>query len=102
MSKANKTTSKFLSLILKHHPETKVEIQGHADERGTNNYNLGLGERRAQSVKKYLMALGIEKDRLYSISYGEERPFCKDSNQNCWWQNRRGHFLIATSQNDKG
>ncbi|MFQ5674212.1 MAG: peptidoglycan-associated lipoprotein Pal [Nitrospinales bacterium] len=77
------------------HPDVKIEIQGHCDERGTNNYNLGLGERRALSTKKYLMALGISQDRLFTISYGEERPFCTESNENCWWQNRRGHFLVS-------
>jgi len=80
---------------LKSHPDVKVEIQGHCDERGTNNYNLGLGERRALSTKKYLMALGISQDRLFTISYGEERPFCTEHNENCWWQNRRGHFLVS-------
>jgi peptidoglycan-associated lipoprotein len=80
---------------LKEHANVRVEIQGHCDERGTNNYNLGLGERRALSAKKYLMALGVDKDRLFTISYGEERPFCRDSNEECWARNRRAHFLIA-------
>lgn len=87
---------------LKQHPGVKLEIQGHADERGTNNYNLGLGERRAQSVKKYLMALGVSKDRLFAISYGEEKPFCLKNNENCWWQNRRGHFLVSAPRDNTG
>ena len=80
---------------LKKNPNARVEIQGHADERGTNNYNLGLGERRALQTKKYLIDLGIDESRLYTISYGEEKPFCFDSNENCWWENRRAHFTVA-------
>lgn len=80
---------------LKKNPNARVEIQGHADERGTNNYNLGLGERRALQTKKYLVSLGIDESRLHTISYGEEKPFCFDSNENCWWKNRRAHFTVA-------
>ena len=80
---------------LKKNPNARVEIQGHADERGTNNYNLGLGERRALQTKKYMVNLGIDESRLYTISYGEEKPFCFDSNENCWWENRRAHFTVA-------
>jgi peptidoglycan-associated lipoprotein len=80
---------------LKQNPNARVEIQGHADERGTNNYNLGLGERRALQTKKYLVTLGVDESRLYTISYGEEKPFCFDSNENCWWENRRAHFTVA-------
>lgn len=80
---------------LKKNPDTKVEIQGHCDERGTNNYNLGLGERRSLAVKKYLSALGVEEDRLFTISYGEEKPFCFQSTKDCWQSNRRGHFMIS-------
>ena len=80
---------------LKENLSTKVEIQGHCDERGTNNYNLGLGERRAIAVKKYLLTRGISKDRLFTISYGEERPFCQDATESCWKNNRRGHFLVS-------
>lgn len=80
---------------LKKNPKARVEIQGHADERGTNNYNLGLGERRALQTKKYMVNLGVDESRLYTISYGEEKPFCFDSNENCWWENRRAHFTVA-------
>lgn len=80
---------------LKLHPKVKLEIQGHCDERGTNNYNLALGDRRAISVKKFLIALGVEKKRMITTSFGEEQPSCMVSNENCWWQNRRGHFRIA-------
>ena len=80
---------------LKSHPESRVEIQGHCDERGTNNYNVALGQRRAHSTKSYLAAQGIDDSRIHIVSYGEEKPFCFDSNENCWWQNRRAHFLVA-------
>jgi len=80
---------------LKSHPESRIEIQGHCDERGTNNYNVALGQRRAHSTKSYLAAQGIDDSRIHIVSYGEEKPFCFDSNENCWWQNRRAHFLVA-------
>ncbi|MFQ5451335.1 MAG: peptidoglycan-associated lipoprotein Pal [Nitrospinaceae bacterium] len=79
---------------LKEHPGMKVQIEGHCDERGTNNYNLALGERRAGAVKNYLASQGIEEDRMHLISYGEEKPLCFKSEENCWRQNRRVHFLI--------
>ncbi len=81
--------------FLKQHPRVKVEIQGHCDERGTNNYNLALGQRRANSTKRFLKTLGIPDTRMHVISYGEEKPFCAESNENCWWRNRRAHFLVA-------
>ncbi len=80
---------------LKNNPNIKVEIQGHCDERGTNNYNLGLGERRSLVAKKYLVALGLDEDRLFTISYGEEKPFCFESTKDCWQDNRRDHFMVA-------
>ena len=80
---------------LKSHPELKIEIQGHCDERGTNRYNISLGERRVQSTKSYLISLGVDESQIRTISYGEERPFCFESNEKCWHQNRRGHFLVA-------
>jgi peptidoglycan-associated lipoprotein len=81
--------------FLKEHPRVRVEIQGHCDERGTNNYNLALGQRRANSTKRFLKTLGIPETRMHVISYGEEKPFCAESNENCWWRNRRAHFLVA-------
>ncbi len=80
---------------LKQHPSVKIEIQGHCDERGTNDYNLALGQRRATSTKNYLVSLGVEESRVHIISYGEEKPFCFESNENCWWRNRRAHFMVA-------
>ena len=81
--------------FMKQHPDVRIEIQGHCDERGTNNYNLALGQRRANSTKKYLASMGIEETRMHVISYGEEKPFCAASNENCWWRNRRAHFMVA-------
>ena len=69
--------------FLKQHPSVKVEIQGHCDERGTNNYNLALGQRRAASTKSYLASLGIPENILHVISYGEEKPFCGETNEGC-------------------
>ena len=73
----------------------RIKISGHCDERGTNNYNIALGERRAHSTKKFLVSQGIDSSRVNTISYGEEKPFCFDSNETCWFQNRRAHFMVA-------
>jgi peptidoglycan-associated lipoprotein len=75
---------------LQQYPAVTVTVEGHADERGTREYNLALGERRANAVANYLTALGIDAGRLSVISYGKERPDCSDSNESCWAQNRRG------------
>jgi peptidoglycan-associated lipoprotein len=72
-----------------------IEIQGHCDERGTNNYNIALGERRAQSTKMYLVSQGVGSRQIHTISYGEERPSCFDSNSACWLKNRRAHFRLS-------
>ncbi len=77
------------------HRELQVTIEGHCDERGTNEYNLALGERRANSVKQYLGSLAVAADRLRTISYGEERPFCSDNEESCWHENRRAHFVLS-------
>jgi peptidoglycan-associated lipoprotein len=74
---------------------TRVTVEGHADERGTNEYNLALGERRAASVRDYLVSLGVDAGRILIVSKGEEQPFCTESNEACWSQNRRGHFIIT-------
>ena len=80
---------------LKANSSAIIEVQGHCDERGTNNYNIALGERRAHSTKMYLVSQGISSRRIHTISYGEERPFCFDSNDACWLKNRRAHFRIS-------
>jgi peptidoglycan-associated lipoprotein len=76
-------------------PTTRVSIEGHADSRGTNEYNLALGERRATNVKNYLVGLGIAADRMVVLSKGEESPVCTEDNDGCWSRNRRGHFVIT-------
>jgi peptidoglycan-associated lipoprotein len=81
--------------FLKNYPQLKVTIEGHCDERGSTEYNLGLGDRRASAVKQFLVSSGISADRLSTVSYGKEKPFCMESNESCWQQNRRGHFVKA-------
>lgn len=73
--------------------EVKIQIEGHADERGTNEYNLALGERRANSAKNYLVTLGVDAKRLSTISYGEEKPLDPGHNEEAWSKNRRDHFV---------
>ena len=80
---------------LKHNPSLQIEVHGHCDERGTNNYNIALGERRAHSTKTYLVSQGVNSKRVRVISFGEEKPFCLDSNETCWYQNRRAHFMVS-------
>jgi peptidoglycan-associated lipoprotein len=79
---------------LKAHNGAILLIEGHADERGTNEYNLALAERRAGAARDYLIALGVARTRINVVSYGEERPLCADRTEGCWAQNRRAHFLV--------
>jgi peptidoglycan-associated lipoprotein len=79
---------------LKANPNARVEIEGHCDDRGTNEYNLALGAKRAQSAREYLTTLGVAGGRLSTISYGEEIPVCKEQTESCWKQNRRARFVI--------
>jgi peptidoglycan-associated lipoprotein len=81
--------------FLRAHPEVRVTIEGHCDERGSTEYNLVLGDRRAAAVKSYLVSLGISTDRMTTTSLGKERPFCTESNEECWQRNRVGHFVKA-------
>jgi peptidoglycan-associated lipoprotein len=76
-------------------PQTRIRIDGHCDERGTPEYNLALGERRADVVREYLTNLGVKSDRLQMRSLGQEAPFCRGETEVCWSQNRRGHFEIT-------
>jgi peptidoglycan-associated lipoprotein len=82
--------------LLKKHLNLKIQIEGHCDERGTVEYNLALGERRANSVKKYLISLGISGDRISTISYGKERPLDPGHDEAAWAKNRRAHFVILS------
>jgi peptidoglycan-associated lipoprotein len=81
--------------IMTEHPDIKVELQGHADERGTTDYNLALGQRRANAVRKYMVSTGVGSSRLKVVSYGEERPLSSGSNENAWSKNRRAEFVIT-------
>ena len=81
---------------LQNNPDIKIQIEGHCDERGTAEYNLALGERRAMSTKKYLISLGMSADRIYTISYGEELPIDPNHGEDAWAKNRRAHFLVIT------
>lgn len=83
---------------LKANPSAQVEVEGHADERGTNEYNLALGAKRAQAAKDYLATLGIAANRLSTISYGEEVPVCKEKTEECWQKNRRDRFVVKAGK----
>jgi peptidoglycan-associated lipoprotein len=83
------------SEYMKRRMSTKIMVEGHADPRGTNEYNLALAERRAGAVRDYLVGLGIAADRITIVSKGEEAPFCTEESESCWQQNRRGHFLFT-------
>jgi len=73
-----------------------LSIEGHCDDRGTNEYNLALGDRRAKAVKDFLISLGVPSSRIETISYGEEKPLCTEQDEGCWTKNRRAHFVILT------
>ena len=81
---------------LRAHPQAKLNIQGNCDERGTPEYNLGLGERRAERVKEYLTTEGVTPDRLSTVSFGSEHPFAQGHDESAWKQNRRDHLVAAT------
>jgi peptidoglycan-associated lipoprotein len=81
--------------FLRSYPQVRVTIEGHCDDRGSTEYNIGLGERRAQAAKNYLISLGITADRMDTVSWGKERPFCTEQTEQCWQQNRRAHFVAA-------
>lgn len=80
---------------MKRWTSTKVTIEGHADNRGTNEYNLALGERRAAAVRDYMVGLGVAADRMAIVSKGEEQPICTENTESCWQQNRRGQFEVT-------
>jgi len=81
---------------LQKYPSVRITVEGHCDERGTREYNLALGARRANAVKEYLVSLGVSSSRLDTISYGKERPTCTESDESCWAQNRRGVSTITS------
>lgn len=84
-----------IKAILNDFPSVVITIEGHCDERGSAEYNLGLGDRRANSVKEFLAQIGVPEERLKTISFGKEKPFCMDSTEDCYAQNRRAHFAAV-------
>jgi len=93
-----RSTLKTAGGWLKTNPAVRVEIEGHSDERGTSEYNLALGAKRAQAAKDYLIALGITANRLSTTSYGEEIPVCREHNEECWQRNRRDRVVTLTGK----
>jgi peptidoglycan-associated lipoprotein len=81
--------------FLRSYPQVKIVVEGHCDERGSTEYNLALGDRRAAAAKQFLASLGISADRMETVSYGKERPFCTASDEACYTQNRRAHIIMA-------
>jgi peptidoglycan-associated lipoprotein len=81
--------------FLSQHPNITFTVEGHCDERGSTEYNLALGTNRAEAVKSALLQAGVAANRVKTISYGKEKPFCTESNEQCWQQNRRGHFVYS-------
>ncbi len=90
-----------LKSIMNDFPTTTIVIEGHCDERGSAEYNLGLGDRRASAASAFLTQVGVPSDRLIKISYGKERPQCTESNETCWQLNRRVHFVAGENQQPK-
>ncbi|HTT76755.1 MAG TPA: peptidoglycan-associated lipoprotein Pal [Candidatus Binataceae bacterium] len=83
---------------LTQHPDTHVQVEGNCDDRGSEEYNIALGAKRAQAAKDYLTTLGIAPDRISTISYGKELPLCTEETDECWAQNRRDHFAVSQAQ----
>lgn len=90
----DKAVLKSVSSYMIKNGAAKLMIEGHCDERGTNEYNLALGDRRAKAVKDYIVSLGVSSSRMDTISYGEEKPLCPDQTEECWAKNRRAHFVF--------
>jgi peptidoglycan-associated lipoprotein len=97
ISAVSNTTLERQAAWLKKYPSVTVAIEGHCDERGTREYNLALGERRANAVKDYLVALGVSANRISTISYGKERPVALGSSEAAWAQNRRGVTVVKSA-----
>jgi peptidoglycan-associated lipoprotein len=89
------TNSSELRALLQEFPNTKFVVEGNCDERGSPEYNLALGERRAKAAQEFLTQIGVPAERLTTISYGQERPVCSDHDENCWQKNRRAHLSVA-------
>ncbi|MBI4912970.1 MAG: peptidoglycan-associated lipoprotein Pal [Acidobacteria bacterium] len=90
----DKATLQGIADFMRSYPQAKLQVEGHCDERGTVEYNISLGDRRAASTVNYLVGLGSSRDRCSTISYGKERPLCTDPDESCWSRNRRAHFVL--------
>jgi peptidoglycan-associated lipoprotein len=93
---AGRSTLDANAKLLRDNPDAQITIEGHCDERGTVEYNLALGERRAQAARAYLVSAGINASRIQVISYGKERPFDTGHNESAWGKNRRAHFVLRS------
>ena len=96
-SKTLESDVAVIRTILERYPNQKVKIEGHADERGSDEYNVALGDKRAVSAKEFLSGMGINGTQLEIVSYGKHRPVCQDHNEDCWQKNRRAHFVAEGS-----
>jgi peptidoglycan-associated lipoprotein len=94
--------ARALKMIFSDFPDTTVVVEGHCDERGSAEYNLGLGDRRASAIKEHLEQLGIPVHRLITVTYGKERPQCSEQTEECWQKNRRVHFAPGENQRSSG
>jgi len=83
-----------VAAYLKKNANVVIIVEGHCDDRGTNEYNLALGEKRAKAAKDYLVSLGVSSSRMSTVTYGEEKPLCSEQNETCWQKNRRAHFVV--------
>ncbi|MBF0566161.1 MAG: peptidoglycan-associated lipoprotein Pal [Nitrospirae bacterium] len=91
---AKPTLRKIADWMLKRTSVT-ILVEGHCDERGTNEYNLALGDQRAQATKSYLVSLGVSSSRIETVSFGKEQPLCTEKTEECWTKNRRAHFVMS-------
>jgi peptidoglycan-associated lipoprotein len=91
---ADRNELKSIASWMGKNTSAKLSVEGHCDERGTNEYNLALGDRRAKAVRDYLVSLGVPSSRIETISYGEEKPLCTEHTEECWAKNRRAHFVV--------
>ncbi len=91
---AYRSELKSVAAWMRKNSAAKLSIEGHCDERGTNEYNLALGDRRAKAVKDYIVSLGVPSSRIETISFGEEKPLCTEHTEECWAKNRRAHFVV--------
>jgi peptidoglycan-associated lipoprotein len=98
LSSDARATLKAAADWLRNNPAVRVEVEGHCDERGTNEYNLALSAKRAQTAKDYLVTLGVAAGRLSTMSYGEEIPVCREHNEECWQKNRRDRFVALNAK----